>query len=106
MDVASILGLALVVASLVFAAVAGGGDAAAFIDAPALAVVVGGTVASVLICFPLKTFRGLGRALKKAFVNRPPNTAQIVDTLVHLAEIARRDGLLALELLPRKGESP
>jgi chemotaxis protein MotA len=106
MDLASLLGLIVIVGSLVYAAAAGGGDWSAFIDAPAFAVVVGGTTAAVLICFPLRTVAGLGRAVKKAFFNRPPNVGQIVDGLVRLAEIARRDGLLALELMPRKGETP
>jgi chemotaxis protein MotA len=106
MDAASLLGLLIIVGSLVYTAAAGGGDLSAFIDAPALACVLGGTTAAVLICFPLQTFRGLGRAIRKAFFNRPPNVAQIVDTLVLLAETARRDGLLALELIPRKEEPP
>jgi chemotaxis protein MotA len=106
MDVASILGLLVIVGSLVFAATAGGGSLGAFVDAPALACVVGGTTAAVLICFPLQTVRGLGRALRKAFFNRPPRTAEIVEALVSLAELARREGLLALELKPPRIDSP
>lgn len=106
MDIASILGVVIVVLSLAYAAAAGGGDWRAYVDLPALACVVGGTSAAVLICFPLQSFFGLGRAVRKAFFNRPPNVARIVDTLVLLAETARRDGLLALELMPRKSDPP
>jgi chemotaxis protein MotA len=97
MDFASVIGIAILVGSLIAAASAGGGRLGAFVDLPALACVVGGTFAAVLICFPLTTIRGIGRALKKAFVNRPPDVADIIEALVSLAETARRDGLLAME---------
>jgi chemotaxis protein MotA len=97
MDIASILGIAVLVGSLVAAASAGGGHWTAFVDAPALACVLGGTSAAVLICFPLRTIRGLGRALRKVVFYRPPDVADLVEALVALAETARRDGLLAME---------
>jgi len=97
MDIASLLGLIVVIGSLVLTATAGGGSVGAFVDGPALACVLGGTTAAVLICFPMQTVCGFGRAMKKAFFNRPPNVAEIVETLVTLADVARREGLLALE---------
>jgi chemotaxis protein MotA len=97
MDFASLAGLIVVVASLVFATIAGGGGAAAFVDYPSLAVVGGGCLSAVLLSFPWSTVRGLGRTLLSTFVRRPAPLPPIVETLVGLAETARREGLLALE---------
>jgi chemotaxis protein MotA len=106
MDVSSLFGLIVVAGSLLFAVTAGHGSLGAFVDASALACVVGGTTAALLISFPLQTVRGLGRALKKALVNRPLRVAETVDALVTLAELARREGLLALESKPLPIDSP
>lgn len=97
MDIASVLGIAVLVGSLAAAAAAGGGHWSAFVDGPALACVLGGTTAAVMICYPWQTLRGLGRALRKVFVHRPTDVAELIEALVALSETARRDGLLAME---------
>lgn len=97
MDIASILGLIFAIGAIVYSIVAGGGSFGAFVDYPSLACVGGGGVAAVLMCFPLKTVLGFGKVYKVAFINKLPDVPKIVDTLVGLAETARREGLLALE---------
>ena len=39
----------------------------------------------------------IGKVTKVVFLNKPPNVPELIETLVSLAETARRDGLLALE---------
>jgi chemotaxis protein MotA len=98
MDIASIAGLLLGVSFLVIAvAIAPNASFGAFIDYPSLMVVLGGSLAAVLVCFPLKTFFNLGRVLKNVFFNKPENISELIEQIVSLAETARRDGLLALE---------
>lgn len=97
MDIASVLGILLAIGAIVFSVVAGGGSAGAFIDYPSAACVGGGAVAAVLICFPLKNVLGMSSVMKIVLLNKPPNVQEIIETLVGLAETARRDGLLALE---------
>lgn len=97
MDIASIVGLGIAVAAIAFSVIAGGGSFGAFIDYPSLACVGGGGVAAVLMCFPLKNVMSFAKVYKVAFINKMPDVARIVDTLVSLAEVARREGLLALE---------
>lgn len=97
MDIATVLGFALACGAIVFSVVAGGGSAGAFIDYPSAACVFGGAVAAALMCFPLKNVLGMGGVMKNAVFNKPPNLVEIIETLVGLAETARRDGLLALE---------
>lgn len=97
MDIATVFGFLLAVGALIFSVVAGGGTAGAFIDYPSAAVVGGGAVAAAFMCFPLKNVLGMAGVMKLAVFNKPPNFVEIIETLVSLAETARRDGLLALE---------
>lgn len=98
MDIASVVGL-LTAIGLILAAIgiAEGSSFAAFVDYPSLMVVVGGAIAAAMLCFPLKTFLGIFMVSKKVFLNKQENISELIDTIVSLAETARRDGLLALE---------
>ncbi len=98
MDISSVIGLLLAV-GLIFAAIltAEGSQLSAFIDYPSLMVVVGGAMAAAMICFPLATILKVPMVSLKVFLNKQPNVPQLIETLVSLAETARRDGLLALE---------
>src|SRR5690606_35662524 len=68
-----------------------------FIDYPSVVCVIGGCIAAVLICVPLRSFLSLGKVSMKVFRNQPISVPDLIQTLVGLAETARRDGLLALE---------
>jgi chemotaxis protein MotA len=66
-------------------------------DVPSLLVVFGGAIAACLISFPLRTIRGSPQVVKKILFNRPEDYPALIAQIAHLAETARRDGLLALE---------
>lgn len=98
MDIASVIGLLLGGSLLIIAiAIAPGASFGAFIDYPSVMVVIGGSVASILICFPLKSVLNTARVIRNVFFNRQEDFRELIDQLVSLAETARRDGLLALE---------
>ncbi|MCC6125571.1 MAG: MotA/TolQ/ExbB proton channel family protein [Pirellulales bacterium] len=98
MDLSTLFGIILGIVLLGLSVMTAQGSAYnVFVDGPSLLVVLGGTFAAVTICFPWRSFGGFFRALLQAFVNRSPHYAGIVRELVALAEIARQDGLLALE---------
>lgn len=98
MDIASVIGL---VAGLVLLLgsilLANGASFGAFLDGPSFAMVVGGSLAAVLISMPLRNVLNLGRVCRRVFFNRHEDFALVVDQLVELAETARREGLLVLE---------
>lgn len=97
MDIATIIGLILAAGLLVSSIVIGGGSFGSFFDAPSMMVVVGGAIAAVMISFPMKKVLGVFGVAMKCFFNKPDDLAKILDQLVDLADVARRDGLLALE---------
>ena len=76
-----------------------------FIDPPAMMMVFGGAVAVALVGFPLRQLLRLFAIGKKLFFHSTKPRA-VIDQIVELAEIARKDGLLALERKTDDGQNP
>lgn len=97
MDIAAIIGLiggtAVVIGSILFA----GSTLKAFYDVPSVVCVVGGASMAALTSFPLKMLLRLPMIFKKAFFPKVPGVEPVIVQLVEYAEVARRDGILALE---------
>jgi len=70
---------------------------AGFIDPPAILMVMGGAAAVALVGFPLSRVLSLVKVVKLLFFRKKEDMHELIEQLVRLAEIARRDGLLALE---------
>lgn len=96
MDPASITGLLLGVI-LIFTAIATGGSAEIFLNLPSLLITMGGTFAGVLINYSLSDIMGLLSVVRNAFIVKLPKIQDVIEQMVKLAEVARKDGLLALE---------
>jgi chemotaxis protein MotA len=98
MDIATLIGLIAGVSLLGWAVVSGAGDKVmAFIDAPSMAIVIGGMLAATLISFPLKAVLSVIGVMKKAFLHKALSPQKLIEDLVSYAETARRDGILSLE---------
>lgn len=107
MDKATVGGLVLGVGLLLLSVViAPGASFKAFIDYPSAAVVIGGAIAATFISFPLGSILKFPKVLKKVFVARQKEMAPVIAQLVQFAEIARRDGILALESKIEEVEDP
>lgn len=68
-----------------------------FLNAEAVLIVMGGTVCSLLVNYPLSQVMGVFRVLKKVMSNSKVDTQLIVETFVRFAKKARTDGFLSLE---------
>lgn len=97
MDLATIIGLIAAACCVAASIVAAGASFGAFYDLPSVLVVLGGATGAVMMSFPLRNFLGLGKITKNVIFNKTPDIASLIETIVDLAETARRDGLLALE---------
>jgi chemotaxis protein MotA len=97
MDPTSLIGLLLAIACMVYSVSASGGSLASLVDYPSLAIVFGGALAACMIGFPAKALRQLPRTVARSLRDSAPDLGQLAQTLVRLAETARRDGILALE---------
>lgn len=97
MDFATLLGLAVAVGAILGGNALEGGHFASLVQVTAAVIVFGGTAGATLVAYPL---RDCLRALKmggSAFRERRADFAGTAATLVELAGVARRDGVLALE---------
>lgn len=103
MDIATIVGIVggglLTLLALILAGSHGGGGVSLgqFVDPPAAVMVVGGGLCVVLTAVPLKVFLGLPKLMMKLIFPKTEDLPALVEEIVGLAEVARKDGLLALE---------
>ncbi len=96
MDIATLIGL-IVGSLLVLGAILLGGDLGAYINAPSVMIVIGGATCATLASYPLARFLKLPTIVKKTIFAKPVETLALIRQIVELAEVARRDGILALE---------
>ena len=96
MDLATLIGLtgALAVISV---AILLGGDFGTFVNMPSLVVVVGGTFAATLARISLGQFFGSFKIGLKSILHKSVSPNMLIEEAVELANIARKEGILALE---------
>ncbi len=98
MDRGTVIGLTATLGLVIWVMLAGSREAmSVFWRLPSLALVIGGAILVTLAAVPLINFRAFGRMLSKAFREQRHSPAECIAILIALAELARRDGLLALE---------
>lgn len=99
MDIGTVAGLVVALVAIAAGIVLGGGNPLALIDLPSLAVVFGGTIGALLASFPLARVTKLHAVVLKSVFSKPVDPVTTIHDLVRYAEIARREGILALENL-------
>lgn len=99
MDIATLAGIGLAFAAVIMSMIMEGGDPMVLIHHPApIILVLGGTIGVTMAGYDLKDVLAIPKVMIKAFMPGPPiDAAESIGTIVHFADKARRDGLLALE---------
>lgn len=96
LDFATIMGVtggfALIITAMIL-----GGTPGAFVDVPAMLIVLGGSFLVTTISFSLGEVTRAQNVMFKAILYRHRDPAETARQMVALADIARRDGTLALE---------
>ncbi len=96
MDFATLLGLSFGF-SLVVWAIYLGGSLLSFFDLPSVMIVVGGSLGAICVAHPFEDVIQSFYAGFKVFASRRVRNRDVVNIMVKVAEISRREGLLALE---------
>ncbi len=96
MDIATLVGL-LGGFGIIIGAIASGGDVMMFVDVASVLIVVGGTFMVTLMQVSLGDFLGSFAIGLKAFFYKVDDPKKLIEEGVALADIARKNGLLALE---------
>ncbi|MDR0521216.1 MAG: MotA/TolQ/ExbB proton channel family protein [Planctomycetaceae bacterium] len=98
MNLGTTFGLIFGTGLIFFAALLGSSEGLVlFFNLPALLIVFGGSLAALMIAFPLKTLFKSAVFIRKCFLNETTDPKGLLRQMTALAETARREGLLALE---------
>lgn len=96
MDIASLIGLlgtmAMIIGSMIYS-----GGLMPFVDVPSVLIVFGGTAFAVMYTAPMSAFISHFKAMGKAFKPFNAQPEALIEKLVELSNIARKDGMMALE---------
>ncbi|MFT5218681.1 MAG: chemotaxis protein MotA [Planctomycetota bacterium] len=96
MDIATLVGFILAYV-IIGASIMLGGPLILFVNPPSLLIVVGGTFAVTLMRVTLANFLGSFKIGLKGFFYKLDKTQALIDESVELANVARKEGILALE---------
>lgn len=99
MDNATLIGV-LSGTILIGVAILLGGDFSLFLDFPAFLITVGGTFATLFVRYPMVDVLSTLTVVKQAFFVKLQDQGEVIAQFVNLSQLARREGLLALERLP------
>ncbi len=96
MDLASLIGL-IGATGIVIASIATGGSVGVFINIPSILVVGGGTAFAVMAKYTMGQFLGSFKTAMRALKFKSEDPVELIKQVVELANLARKEGLLALE---------
>ena len=95
LDLATILGL-LFTFGLIIAAIAQGSGNANFFNVPSLMIVVFGTMTATAVSYTLTEIKQSGNVIAKSVLRRAYDPQALANSLVDLAVVGKKKGLLAL----------
>ncbi len=97
MDLMTVLGLVIAFVAILAGQAVEGGHLGSLAQSAAFLIVIVGSLGATLVATPMQDFRGAIRALRDVFVPPRHDFRAMLDKILSLATLARREGLLALE---------
>ena len=96
-DLASIGGVVVAMGAIVGGLILEGGKIGDISQLTAAMIVLGGTLGAVMINTPMSVLIAAAKRLPDVFMERVHPTGEIIDTIVRLAGVARKSGIVSLE---------
>ena len=97
MDIASLLGIVLGLAMTVFGILSNKAELLGYIDVASVIITIGGSITGVLGSFKLSDFINGFKSFALVFKEDAMDPGEIIGNVINLANVARKEGLLALE---------
>ncbi len=99
MDIASLLGIILGLVMLIFGILSSAGVSGAvhYLDAASAIITFGGAVSATLTCYSLSDFINGIKSISMVFRTPGGETQEMIGKIIELSNVARKEGLLALE---------
>ncbi len=106
MDITTILGTLIAFGLVFFSMLTGPGGITIFIDVPSMMIVGGGTIGVTLMNFPLDVIKGLVRVILRTYLFKLNSPSEEIERIIEYANLARKEGLLALETKVKEVDDP
>ena len=106
MDITTVLGTVLGFSLVLFAMASGEGGLSIFIHVGSLMIVGGGTIAVTLMNFPLDVVKGIIKVILRTVLFKLHSPGDEIERIIEYANLARKEGLLALESKLKDVEDP
>lgn len=100
------IGLILGISGIIAGQYLEGGEIKALLQPTAALIVFGGTIGATLLGSTIKEFSGALRSLSKVFLKGGHSFTHLIEELVSIASLARKDGILALESKVKEIKNP
>lgn len=97
MDIFLIIGLFLGAICIMLALILKGASVAMLLNGEVAVIIFGGMIAAVLSSYTMADIKRLPKVMKVLMSNEEPDLNGTIEKMVELSNIARREGLLALE---------
>lgn len=97
MEITTLIGILFGFFCIIFSIVIDNGNVLEFVHGPSMLIVFGGIIAATVVSFPLSTLKSVGAYISQTFKSRNVNLAADVEMIISIANVARREGILALE---------
>lgn len=96
MEITTIIGMVSGMACIIITIVLSGslGD---YWDPASVFIVFGGVIGATVASYPMSTLKSLVKVIANAFRAKKVNLVEDVDMIINIANVARREGILALE---------
>jgi len=82
------------------------GELFTYINIPSIFIVLGGVLASTFVAYPMKMLSNLVKVMGRAFKQHEVDLYSDVELIIRIANIARREGILALENVVSEENDP
>lgn len=106
MDIFLIIGLVLGAICVMMALILKGASVAMLLNGEVAVIIFGGMIAAVLSSYTMADIKRLPKVMKVLMSNEEPDLNGTIEKMVELSNIARREGLLALEAPVNELEDP
>lgn len=106
MDIFLIIGLVLGAICIMLALILKGASVAMLLNGEVAVIIFGGMIAAVLSSYTMADIKRLPKVMKVLMSNEEPDLNGTIEKMVELSNIARREGLLALEAPVNELEDP
>jgi chemotaxis protein MotA len=107
MDISSLVGIIIAFVALIAGMMLKGVGLDAFLNPAAILIIIFGTIAAVTIAFPMKELKRVPKLFKILFTEtKLTSDIELIKMFSQWADLARREGLLALESKASEVEDP